>query len=103
MNTSLSTTLVILMAFFFANLPFINDRVLGLIPLQSTFQKPFWIRLLELMFLYFVVGGLGFYLESSVGNRFEQNWEFYAITVCLLIVFAFPGFVYRYLRKKSVH
>ena len=91
------------MAFFFANLPFINERLLGVISLQKYPIKSFWIRLLELAVFYFLAGGLGFYLESSAGNRFEQKWEFYAITVCLMIVFAFPGFVYRYLRKKSSH
>jgi ADP-ribose pyrophosphatase len=41
--------------------------------------------------LYFVVGALGFWLESRAGNRFEQGWQFYAITFSLFIVFAFPA------------
>jgi hypothetical protein len=39
-------------------------------------------------------------LESRIGGVFAQNWEFYAITGCLFLVLAFPGFVLRYLRKR---
>jgi hypothetical protein len=34
--------------------------------------------------------------ESRAGNRFEQGWQFYAITFSLFIVFAFPGFTFQY-------
>jgi hypothetical protein len=30
---------------------------------------------------------------------FPQSWEFYAVSACLFIVLAFPGFVLRYLYK----
>jgi hypothetical protein len=58
------------------------------------------VRLLELFVLYFVVGGLARLLESRIGNAFPQTWEFYAITACMFVVLAFPGFVLRYLRKR---
>ena len=99
MNTSLSSWLVIIVALLAASLPFFTERVFGLLRLNS--EKTVWLRLLELFVLYFVVGSLGFLLESNAGNRFDQRWEFFAITACLFIVFAFPGFVYRYLRKNS--
>ena len=99
MNTSLSSWLVIIVALLAASLPFFTERVFGLLRLNS--KKTVWLRLLELIVLYFVVGSLGFLLESNAGNRFDQRWEFFAITACLFIVFAFPGFVYRYLRKNS--
>lgn len=99
MNTSLSSWLVIVVALLAASLPFFTERVFGLIPLK--FKKTVWLRLIELVVLYFVVGTMGFLLEANAGNRFEQRWEFFAITACLFIVFAFPGFVYRYLRKHS--
>ena len=38
-------------------------------------------------------------LEARIGNVFTQVKEFYMITVPLFVVLAFPGFVYRYLRK----
>ena len=43
---------------------------------------------------------LGFAFESTLGNRFSQTWEFYAITLSLFLVLAYPGFVYRYLFKR---
>lgn len=90
---------MIIVALLAASLPFFTERVFGVLRLNS--KKTVWLRLLELIALYFVVGSLGFLLESNAGNRFEQRWEFFAITACLFIVFAFPGFVYRYLRKNS--
>ena len=48
---------------------------------------------------YAAVGGLAYFLESHLGNRFPYSWELIAITACIFLVFAFPGFVYRYLRK----
>jgi hypothetical protein len=62
----------------------------------------FVVRLLELFVLYFVVGGLALMLESRIGNVFAQTWEFYAITGCMFVVLAFPGFVLRYLRKRRL-
>ncbi len=62
--------------------------------------KPFFVRLLELLVLYFLVGAVAYLLESRIGNVFAQGWEFYAVTGCLFIVLAFPGFVLRYLRKR---
>ena len=90
---------MIIVALLAASLPFFTERVFGLVRLNS--KKTVWLRLLELIALYFVVGALGFLLESKAGNRFDQRWEFFAITACLFLVFAFPGFVYRYLRKNS--
>ena len=31
----------------------------------------------------------------------RTNWEFYAVTGSLFLVFAFPGFVYRYFWQRS--
>ena len=90
---------MIIVALLAASLPFFTERVFGLVRLNS--KKTVWLRLLELIVLYFVVGALGFLLESKAGNRFDQRWEFFAITACLFLVFAFPGFIYRYLRKNS--
>jgi hypothetical protein len=104
MDVTLSTWLVILLAMAGANLPFFNDKVFALIALKSGEQgqgrrKPLGLRLLELLVCYFVVGAVALALEARIGNAFAQTWEFYAITGCLFLVFAFPGFVLRYLRK----
>ena len=90
---------MILLAAVAANLPFFNERLFAAVPLRTA-RKPFWLRLIELAILYGLVGGLAYLLEARAGNAFEQRWEFYAITVCLFLVLAYPGFVYRYLRKR---
>ena len=59
-----------------------------------------WIRIGEMIVLYFIVGAFGFMLEARAGNRFDQGWQFYAITFSLFIVLAFPGFTFQYLVKR---
>ena len=95
------------MSFAAANLPFLTERVFGLVPLKagsaadgSVRPKSLPLRLLELIVLYFVVGFLARLLESRIGGVFAQGWEFYAITGCFFLVLAFPGFVWQYLRKR---
>lgn len=99
MNISLVSWLIILLALLGANLPFLNERVFGLIPI-SLKAKPFWLRLIELFVLYFVVGLIARLFEANIGSVFSQRWEFFAVTGCLFLVFAYPGFVMRYLRKR---
>jgi hypothetical protein len=99
-NLSLATWLVIAVAIAFANLPFLNESVFALVRLPGARTKPFVLRLLELFVLYFVVGMLAYALESRIGNAFAQTWEFYAVTGCVFVVLAFPGFIFRYLRKR---
>jgi hypothetical protein len=99
-NLSASSWLLIILALLAANLPFLNERCFAIFGLQRFVVKPFWFRLIELIVFYFSLGALAFSLESMSGNRFVQTWEFYAITVCLFIVLAFPGFIFRYLRKQ---
>lgn len=102
MEVTFSTWLVILLAMAGANLPFFNDRVFALVALKNGprgRRKPLGLRLLELLVCYLVVGAVALMLEARIGNAFTQTWEFYAITGCLFLVFAFPGFVLRYLRK----
>ena len=99
MDVSVASWLVIAVAIAAANLPFFNDKVFALVPLKAA-RKPVIVRLAEMLVLYLVVGAIGFGLEAQIGTRFPQTWEFYAITGCLFIVLAFPGFVFRYLRKR---
>lgn len=98
MDVSLSAWLVILLAVLAANIPFFNERAFALVPLKAA--KPVWLRLIELLLLYFLVLGLGWLLEARIGNVFAQAWEFYVVTACLFLVFAFPGFVWRYQRRR---
>lgn len=100
MDVNLASWLVIAVAIAAANLPFFNEKVLALVPARS-FQevKPLWVRLAEMIGLYFVVGAIGMALEAQIGTRFPQTWEFYAISACLFLVLGFPGFIVRYLRR----
>ena len=98
MNSSSYVWLVLLAATLAANLPFLNNRWLGVIP--RAMPKTLWMRLLELAIWYFVVGGLGLALEQHQGQIYPQGWEFYATTAALFVTLAFPGFVFRYLHKR---
>ncbi|MGV7209895.1 DUF2818 family protein [Oxalobacteraceae bacterium A2-2] len=98
MDASSASWLVIAIALFAANLPFFNDKVFAVVKLSG--RKPLALRLGEMLVLYFVVGAAGVALEARIGSVFPQGWEFYAITACLFLVLAFPGFVLRYLRKS---
>ncbi len=98
---------IVLLALVGANVPFLNQRLFGVVPLllgradgHRALKKSVWIRIGELIVLYFVVGAFGFMLEARAGNRFDQGWQFYAITFSLFVVFAFPGFTYQYLVKR---
>lgn len=64
-------------------------------------KKSFLARLIEMFVLFLAVGTLAFALELNLGNRFEQTWEFYAITGSLFTVLGYPGFVLRYLMKRT--
>jgi hypothetical protein len=107
LDVSLAAWLVVVAALAAANLPFVNESAFGFIPLHrqgngagGARRKPFLLRLLELVVLYFIVGALAHALESNIGSAFAQGWEFYAITGPMFVVLAFPGFVLRYLRKR---
>jgi len=63
--------------------------------------KPVIARLLEVLVLYVMVGTIGLAFETHIGNPFEQGWEFYAITLSLYLVLAYPGFVLRYLLRRQ--
>lgn len=99
MDVTFSSWLVIAVALAFANLPFMNESLFGFIPLPGPLKSG-WIRVAELLVLYFVTGAIAYALEARIGNVFTQVKEFYMITVPLFVVLAFPGFVLRYLRKR---
>ena len=98
MSQSASVWMVLGLALLAANLPFLNERLLGLVPLAAR-TKSLAIRLAELLLLYAVVGAIGLLFERRVGQIAPQGWEFYAVTAALFIVLAFPGFTWRYLMK----
>ena len=48
----------------------------------------------------FLVGGIALLLEGKFGNIHTQKCEFYAVNAALFVMFAYPGFVYRYLWRR---
>jgi len=97
MSQTASVWLVVLLALLVANLPFISNRLFGVLALKT--PKNLAVRLGEMVLWYLLVGALGLYLEQRTGQIAPQGWEFYAITGTLFLTFAFPGFTYRYLFK----
>lgn len=96
----MTITILLLLALLAANLPWFSERLFYFIPLKGQRKALGW-SLLELIVLYFAVGMMAIAVErGSIGQVAAQGWEFYAITFSLFIVFAFPGFVYRYLWRK---
>ena len=57
-----------------------------------------------LLLVGFIAANLPFLtdrIEARLGQRAPQGWEFYAAALCLMVTFAFPGFVWRILRKQQ--
>lgn len=101
MSEAFSIRLLIVLALVAANLPFVNQRLLALVPLPGR-HKNLMVRLLELIFWYFAVGGVGLALEQHAGQIYPQGWQFYAVTAALFATLAFPGFVFRYLVRRRL-
>lgn len=99
MNHALEIWIVIGVALVAANLPFVNERLFIVGPRRS--PKALGWRLLELAILAAASLGVGVAVETSIGQRAPQNWEFFAAAGCLFLTFAFPGFVWRYLRRRG--
>jgi hypothetical protein len=99
MNSQSLSWVIIVLALVAANLPFLSNRALLLRPMVG--PKPLALRLLELAILYFLVGGVALMVEQRIGRAAPQGWEFYVVTASLFLTLAFPGFVYRYLYRRS--
>lgn len=97
MNHAAEVWAVLVVALIAANLPFVNERLFIVGPRRS--PKGLGWRLLELMLMAGVALGFGFAVENHIGQRQAQSWEFFAAAGFLFVTFAFPGFVWRYLRR----
>jgi Na+(H+)/acetate symporter ActP len=91
---------LVLLALVLANLPFLTERILFVWEPRNGRKSVPW-RLLELVLLYFVTGAIAYAMEARLGPVHRQSWEFYVITASLFLVFAYPGFVYRYLWRRG--
>jgi hypothetical protein len=92
---SISGWFILALAFSLANLPFLSNRIFGVVPLRQ--EKGFWVYIAESALTYLILAVTAYALESREGVVFAQDWPFYVITVSLLAVFSFPGFVCRFL------
>jgi sorbitol-specific phosphotransferase system component IIC len=90
---------LILLAFVAANLPFVNQRPLAVLPLRAGVKSLAW-RLAELALWYFVIGAIGMLLAQRAGQISPLGWAFYAVTTALFLTLAFPGFVSRHLVRR---
>ena len=97
MGSSAAVWLVLLIALIAANLPFVNERLFVVGP--NLAPKVIGWRLLELVVLWGATLAIGFALEARAGQIQPQGWEFYAALGFTFLTFAFPGFVWRYLRR----
>lgn len=88
--------ILFLVALSLANVPWLNERFFVFFVAPGG-QKKLWMCLCE-WFAYFIVWlVLAFGVEKKLmGEITRQGWEFYVIMLCLFIVFALPGFIYRY-------
>ena len=94
MTTQLAVWLLLGLSIVAANLPWLSNR-LFFIYTPAAGLKSNGSRLLEWLMLYFLMGGIALGIEQkATGNIFLQGWEFYAVTLCLFVIFALPGFLY---------
>lgn len=89
--------LVLLAMALGANLPFASQRILLVGP-RPAHKAVAW-RLLELLLMAAISLAIGLALESRIGQVQPQGWQFYAAFGCLFLSLAFPGFVWRQLRR----
>jgi Protein of unknown function (DUF2818) len=89
---------LLLIGLLAANLPFLTER--RLLVLSGQGPKSLGWRLLELLLLSGLLVAIGMAIETRLGQRAPQEWAFYAVVLCLMLTFAFPGFVWRHLRRK---
>lgn len=99
MSSFQAAWLVLLLAAIAANLPFVNERLFLVGPRQA--PKAVAWRLAEMTLYGAVVTAIGVALERHLGQVQPQGWAFYAVMACIFLTLAFPGFVWRYLRRSG--
>lgn len=94
-SDSTYTWTYVIVALLSANLPWLSERRFFVWAAHKPKSAVF--RLFEWLVLYFVTGAIGLGLEHQMtGEIYHKGWVFYTVTVALFIVFAMPGFIYRY-------
>jgi len=94
MSSSVVVWFLVFAAFLLANLPWFTDKLFAFKSLSKA--KAFSTRIFEWFVLYFIIGSIALGLETKLnGDRHEQGWEFYVVTLCLFMVFALPGIIFQ--------
>lgn len=99
MDINAALWLVLALGLIAANLPFFNDRLFLVGPRLQ--PKVFAWRLLEWLVYCTLATVAGRLIEARIGQMYPQDWQFYAVLACLYLTFAFPGFVWRHLRRGA--
>lgn len=94
-----SVAAILLLAVLAANLPFLNERIFGVGPRRE--PKSIWWRALELLVYAVLVAAVGRALEAYLGQVSPLRWEFVVVWACIMGTLAFPGFVWRHLRRRG--
>ena len=98
MSAGYVTWLLIIVTVFLANVPWFYGRFLLF---TRPARKKVWMCLLEWLILYFLAGFLALGVEKKMqGETHAQDWEFYAVTFFVFVVFAFPGFIFKGIFKN---
>ena len=92
--------LLLALAALAANLPFMTNRRLFVLPAIEGRSKHFLWQLFELVLIYLIFGLCARFIEARVSPIHQQEWPFYATTFALFVVAAYPGFVIRYFWRK---
>lgn len=99
MSVDQAVWLLLVTAMILANIPWILTNRLFLV--IKVANKSFVTNLAEWLIYFILTGILAYLLESkSMGHIQPQEWEFYVITFFMFMIFAFPGFIYRYNLKS---
>ena len=101
MDMNQAVWLLLVTAIVLANIPFIlSNRVFVFIKVPT---KSSLVNFVEWTLYFILVGIFAYLLESKVmGHVAPQDWEFYAVTFFMFLIFAFPGFIYRYNLKQFI-
>lgn len=82
-----------------ANWPFFVSRKLFWLPATAERPKHIGWYALELLLSFALVLAVGKWMEAQVVQPKSQDWGFYVVLFTLFLTLAFPGFVWRFLRK----
>lgn len=102
MSVDQAVWLLLTTAIVLANIPWIFENRLFIF--LTVKVKSIWVNFIEWFLYFIVIGFFSYMLEMKVmGHVKEQDWEFYAVTFFMFMIFSFPGFIYRYNLKNFLN